>query len=745
MADNFEELAAALLREIDQRLPQWFPAGKVQGREFRIGNLRGDAGQSLAVNLDTGVWKDFAGGNGGKDLISLYAAIHNLKQGEAFKELGGKYSGKKAKFTAKEATYMPGHKCEKIPNHKRLGIPPVRIFDYFDATGKRIGHIARFEPPGMRKEFCPLTHWRNPDGSAYWAWKKWPGKSPLYRLPELLSNPDKKVLIVEGEGKCDHAQQIADLRDWIVVGWPGGAKGVPHVDWSPLQKREAWIWPDNDEDGIKAAQNIKAILPHLKIVKLPTDIPPKWDLGDAELNDPIASFIENTALQALSAPLPAEKENKQTLAECLDQINSEYAVIIHGSQVLIMRHWLGEDGQSKLTFFKERDFKSLQKNNIVYIEDDEGKVKKVFVADQWMEWKGRQQYEEVYFEPGGPEYKRRYNLWRGFAVQPSAKGKCDKFLDHLYKNVCQRNDEYFDWVFSWFADLFQKPTRKLGTSLVLRGPMGIGKGFLARTIGHLLGKHYMTITQGSQLTGKFNSHMADKLLMFIDESWWSDDRYGAGVLRALITEREVTIEMKGKDAVNIQNYTRFMIAANEKWVVPVSGADERRFSILDVGADEQQNKAYFSAIQSELDNGGYEALLHEFLTHEYDESLPGRILDTEALAENKLLSMSTEVAWWHECLLQEKIGDFILSSGMENDIECGEFYGAYLKWCEQMKRKPVTSHVLSRSLSDIIVNFNKTRKLSLKTSHMANFYQLQSLDMMRYHFEKAMGIKESWD
>jgi putative DNA primase/helicase len=50
--------------------------------------MRRCPGKSFKVNLDTGRWADFADDIKGGDPVSLYAAIHNLKQGEAARELG---------------------------------------------------------------------------------------------------------------------------------------------------------------------------------------------------------------------------------------------------------------------------------------------------------------------------------------------------------------------------------------------------------------------------------------------------------------------------------------------------------------------------------------------------------------------------------------------------------------------------------------------------------------------------------
>ncbi|MBF0562649.1 MAG: hypothetical protein HQL37_11640 [Alphaproteobacteria bacterium] len=69
-------------------LARWFPAGKREGHEFCVGSLQGEPGRSLKINLRTGVWADFAAGQGGSDPVSLAAAMAGSSQGEAARRLG---------------------------------------------------------------------------------------------------------------------------------------------------------------------------------------------------------------------------------------------------------------------------------------------------------------------------------------------------------------------------------------------------------------------------------------------------------------------------------------------------------------------------------------------------------------------------------------------------------------------------------------------------------------------------------
>ncbi len=86
---TFDQLNSDLMSQAETLVASWLPSGKLKGREYVCGNLRGDAGDSLSINLDSGRWADFATGEKGGDLVSLYAAINGVGQGEAAKALAG--------------------------------------------------------------------------------------------------------------------------------------------------------------------------------------------------------------------------------------------------------------------------------------------------------------------------------------------------------------------------------------------------------------------------------------------------------------------------------------------------------------------------------------------------------------------------------------------------------------------------------------------------------------------------------
>ena len=276
---------------LESLLTAWFPAGRREGPEFKVGSLRGEPGKTLSINLRTGVWSDFASGEkGGRDPVSLLAAIRGCEQGEAARELDEilqtgaveQRTAPVAKSKSEEWTplpLVPKDAPKANLKHYRFG-NPSRHWEYLDANGDLIGYVCRFDVEG-KKEICPLTWCRHESGRESWWWKAFPKPRPLYGLQDLAANPTKPVLLVEGEKCRDAAAPL--LQNAVVMSWPGGAKAVRYADWSPLAERKVWIWPDPDEAGQQAAETIAQILgsaaASVQILRIArTD---KWDIADA--------------------------------------------------------------------------------------------------------------------------------------------------------------------------------------------------------------------------------------------------------------------------------------------------------------------------------------------------------------------------------------------------------------------------------------------------------------------------------
>jgi hypothetical protein len=287
--------------------------------------------------------------------------------------------------------------------------------------------------------------------------------------------------------------------------------------------------------------------------------------------------------------------------------------------------------------------------------DGNGNPKYEKVGHWWLNHPNRRQYEMVAFAPGTEADSDRgaYNLWKGFSCA-SKPGDCSLLWDHIENNVCAGDDDLFKYVTGWMAWTVQHPDRAGQVAMVLRGGRGVGKSFFAKQFGELFGRHFMQVSNSSHLTGNFNAHLRDVIVLFADEAFYAGDKKHTSILKTLITEDTLTIEAKGVDMEVSPNYIHLIMASNDLHVIP-AGGDERRFLVLDVGRQNQQDGDYFKAIQDQMDNGGREALLHLLMTYDLDGFDVRTVPDTKALQEQKSLSLDFEESWWLEKLQDGRI------------------------------------------------------------------------------------------
>jgi hypothetical protein len=394
------------------------------------------------------------------------------------------------------------------------------------------------------------------------------------------------------------------------------------------------------EQVIRAAPRNTSLHPDSYVEKQIRDLPRliKWT-QEQEARPRERQFVE--------APPSSPTDAAIQIAQRINIYNSQFAVIKAGN-VRILSEYVDHRGRPTFDLLSLNDFRLWCANDFIGLPDGNGGIEKVEAPRLWLTSPNRREYSGVVFQPG-KETPGFYNLWRGFAVTPRQDGSCELFKAHLRDNVCRGNEELFRWVFSWFAHIFQHPADKCGTALVLRGKQGVGKTIVGKTIGHLIGKHFLKVANPRYVIGRFNAHMESLLLLHCDEAFWAGDHAAEGLIKDLITGEDHLVERKGVEAIRVDNYVRVLICGNEDWLVP-AGLDERRFAVLDVGTAHQQDAAYFRAMEEELVAGGYQRLMYELRTFDLS-SVNLRITPkTEALLDQKIETLGDKQRWWFNIL-----------------------------------------------------------------------------------------------
>lgn len=302
---DFAALNAALMANAESLLADWIGGRRdMQGPEWKAAKQRdGGIGDSLSVNLNTGVWSHFAGNDAGSDLVSLYAYVKGMEQIEAARELWQRMgmgpliddrvpagqarddsppwedapnaAPAPARVGVDRPERTPAQPVAKPAEKRRSDWTPVvpvpttapeakLVHPHrgrpthswaYRKDGQLYGYICRFTTSDGGKDIIPFTWCRNDfdpamPGAARWHWKGWDAPRPLYlpagRLREAVGDePAPMVLLVEGEKCADAAHRLLG-ETFDVATWPGGTKALPMADWAWIAGRRVLFWSDTD-------------------------------------------------------------------------------------------------------------------------------------------------------------------------------------------------------------------------------------------------------------------------------------------------------------------------------------------------------------------------------------------------------------------------------------------------------------------------------------------------------------------
>lgn len=350
MTVDFSSVARAALQACPGLLLAWLPGGRLRGAEYDVLNpTRADRTTgNFRINILTGKWSDFATGDAGGDLISLWAYLQGVSQGKAAgdieRQLGlNGFAGlgvdpALAPFLAKarERIQMaPDDVCVlPVP----ADAPPAPLcagqpaWSYLDGQGRLLGYVTRADKGAGKKDFFPLTYWQ----ASGWRNKAWPRPRPLYGQPDLAARSKAPVLVVEGEKTAEAARRL--FADFVVVTWPGGSGSASHADWALLTGRRAWLLPDADAPGLKAmsevAKALQAQAAEIAQFVLPADKPVGWDVADwTEADGDAEAWLGGLACETLKAPVVADERFAEELRRANGQ-GPRYQVVEAGEEPL---------------------------------------------------------------------------------------------------------------------------------------------------------------------------------------------------------------------------------------------------------------------------------------------------------------------------------------------------------------------------------------------------------------------------
>ena len=303
--------------------------------------------------------------------------------------------------------------------------------------------------------------------------------------------------------------------------------------------------------------------------------------------------------------------------------------------------------------------------------DDNGVPKFAPMTKVWLNRRKTPRFTTAKFLPGKMPWELdsdTYNIWTGWPeglprerdLEPPLLGRvveddewdgpkepaeCSLFLDHMRHNMCQDDDETYEYFLGWMAEGLLRPGRSQ-VAVAMTGPSGSGKGTFATLYGSFFGVHYLPVSDKERLVGKFNRQLMEMQLVFGDEVDFSTADEATKKLRSLVTEEKLQIEFKGIDPTTERKWFRIMISSNEKHIVSAL-KDDRRYLVLYVDSHEHNDdeEGYFKPMREQWEAGGRVALFRWLTGRYWAEMLKqggwkvGDRPETEALQEQKVASL----------------------------------------------------------------------------------------------------------
>jgi hypothetical protein len=345
--------------------------------------------------------------------------------------------------------------------------------------------------------------------------------------------------------------------------------------------------------------------------------------------------------------------------EIINHLNKSYTACMVSGVAVVVRKVINSVGHVDFEMMAHGEFIKMMRNKpkiqINIGSEESPKFKWINPAQFWLDHAERREVSGgLTFNPSTTreivknKYCTQYNTYQGLTLKPSKQrdnALILPYLNHVHDIICNGDEDLNEYVMNWCAHIFQKPLEKPQVALVLKSGQGTGKGTFVNPIGALLGSHYHHAKQSTDLTGRFNRCLENKMLVFSDEAF-AGSKSETDRMKTLITESTNNIERKGIDKITVNCFMRIIMASNRDAVVRIE-KDERRYVFLEVSEKNKQCSKYYKPLSDLVVRDDFkQALLRHFLDKDLSNFDPRQRPKNKALDEQKLDALEPMERWF---------------------------------------------------------------------------------------------------
>ena len=343
----------------------------------------------------------------------------------------------------------------------------------------------------------------------------------------------------------------------------------------------------------------------------------------------------------------------------------------------------------------------------------------------------------VEFVPNGVSVDGKLNSWTGWHL-PSTGNPNSEGVTHLLNFIHSLSESRAatDYMIKWVASMLQKPEKKNGTAIILKGCEGTGKSLFLKLIANIVGRYSLKITKECDLSGKFNSRFENAIFCRIEELDLGRKEI-AGLVRDLITGEDYMVEQKGLEAFRAPSFSNFALSTNADLAIIVNASD-RRWLIVE--PTDTRNREYWTFLAEKcIDNEDVQADFFKYLMSiDLSKFNIKDIPETKEKAAIRNESVESSCSIKSYFLYLSSLSDIELNLIAPDKMSpAGEQYQDYANYCEKagLKAKQRTPNAFAAMCAK--AGFATHRKSS------GNMRNMGGAKKFRKSIEKLTGIQNA--
>jgi hypothetical protein len=232
------------------------------------------------------------------------------------------------------------------------------------------------------------------------------------------------------------------------------------------------------------------------------------------------------------------------------------------------------------------------------IKVDDKKYKNIKFIEKWLDDPQIRIYNKIVFKP--PPYQIEenvFNTWIDFKIsnQPLIKTERDYYQEwYDFGLNLIGNKSYLDVIVARYAQRFQKPAKRTNICVIYYGEERIGKNRFLAPIQKIMGDYYKELDDASKLYDKHSMYEVQKLLLCVNEAQGIHNFTNADILKARITENTLSVNPKGIQSYEIDNFCDYDMTTNNINVIKLTDSSFKRFFQVECSKYYLDNAEFFN-------------------------------------------------------------------------------------------------------------------------------------------------------